>query len=209
MRVARLARHPVVVGGLAYLAGSVPFSNLTARARTGVDLRTVGDGTVSGTGLYRVAGAGPVVLAGIADVAKGALGPLLAGRRRPLLAASSGAAAVVGHDWSPFLRGAGGRGISVAMGALVVRQWRGSAILLAGVALGRVVDQAGFGGFVADVAVAPVLWRTNGWPGLLMALAVVVPMLAKRVAGNHAPAQPTFFTFAHRLLLDRDPGPER
>ncbi len=126
-----------------------------------------------------------------------------------MLAASTGAAAVVGHDWSPFLRGAGGRGISVAMGALVVRQWRGCAMLLAGVAVGRVVDQAGFGGFVADVVLPPVLWRTNGWTGLMMALAVVVPMLAKRVAGNHPPARPTFATFAHRLLLDRDPGPER
>ena len=209
MRAARIARHPVVVGAIAYLAGSVPFSNLAAQARTGVDLRTVGDGTVSGTGLYRVAGVGPVVVAGVADVAKGALGPLLAGGRRPVLAAASGAVAVVGHDWSPFLRGAGGRGISVAMGALVVRQWRGSAMLLAGVALGRVVDQAGFGGFVADVALPPVLWRTNGWAGLLMALAVVVPMLAKRLAGNHPPVRPGFVTFAHRLLLDREPGPER
>lgn len=209
MRVTCHARHPAVVGGVAYLAGSVPFSNLAARARAGVDLRTVGDGTVSGTGLYRVAGVGPVILAGIADVAKGALGPLLAGPGRPVAAALGGAAAVVGHDWSPFLRGAGGRGISVAMGALIVRQWRGSAMLLAGVALGRVVDQAGFGGFVADVALPPVLWRTDGRAGLLMALAVVVPMVAKRLAGNHPPAHRTFATFAHRLLLDRDPGPER
>src|SRR5579884_4480394 len=58
---------------LAYLAGAVPFSNVLAARVSGVDLREVGSGTVSGTGLYRVAGFLPLVVAGILDVAKGAV----------------------------------------------------------------------------------------------------------------------------------------
>ena len=95
---------------LGFAAGSVPFSNLVAKRRAGVDLRNVGSGTVSGSGLYEVAGAGPLVIVGLFELAKGAIAPLLAGRRHPFTAALAGAAAVAGHNWSPFLGGAGGRG---------------------------------------------------------------------------------------------------
>src|SRR3954452_5357757 len=111
-------RRPFVVIAASYLAGAIPFSNLMAKRRRGVDLRTVGPGTVSGTSLYEVAGFGALAVAGICDIAKGAVGPALAGRDRPGLQAAVCAAAVAGHNWSPFLSGAGGRGISPAIGAL-------------------------------------------------------------------------------------------
>ncbi|MGH9113334.1 MAG: hypothetical protein ACRDZN_13730, partial [Acidimicrobiales bacterium] len=67
-RSARSARPPAAtVLGLAWLAGSIPFSNLAARARVGVDLREVGGGTVSGTALHEVAGFGPLAVAGVCD----------------------------------------------------------------------------------------------------------------------------------------------
>src|SRR5207244_1892983 len=100
-------RSPAVVLAAGYAAGAIPFSNIAARRARGVDLRAVGTGTVSGTALYRVAGFGPLALAGIFDVAKGAVGPVLAGRDRPVLAAAGGGLAVAGHNWSPFLAGAG------------------------------------------------------------------------------------------------------
>ena len=112
---------PVAVIGVGYLAGAVPFSNVFARRTRQVDLRTVGSGTVSGTSLYGVAGFGPLAAAGVLEIGKGALGPLLAGRDRPKLAAAAG-----GRSWAttgrPFLRGAGGRGISPAIGASFPRR---------------------------------------------------------------------------------------
>src|SRR5690242_15366317 len=135
-----------------FAAGSVPFANIASRARAGVDLRDVDNGTVSGTNLFRVAGFGPLAAAGVCDVAKGAVGPLLAGPDRPVLAAAAAGAAVAGHNWSPFLSGAGGRGISPAIGALAVTAWPGSAVLLGGLAAGRVVRQTALASFVADVA---------------------------------------------------------
>ena len=53
----------IVVLVFAYLLGAIPFSNLFARRLRGIDLRDEGTGTVSGTGLYRVAGFGPLALA--------------------------------------------------------------------------------------------------------------------------------------------------
>lgn len=189
----------------AWIAGSVPFSNLVARARANTDLRQVGSGTVSGTSLYTVAGFGPLALAGVSDVAKGATGPLLAGRERPALAALAGAAGVAGHNWSPFLEGAGGRGISVAMGALAVRNWPGTAVLAAGLAGGRLARQTGLGSFVAEVVLAPALAWRRGRCGALAGGLVAGVMLAKRAVGNRPPATRDWRTYGHRLLYDRDP----
>src|SRR6478672_5066114 len=47
---------PLLVLVVAFVAGSIPFSNLAARITRGVDLRTVRTGTVSGTSLFRVSG---------------------------------------------------------------------------------------------------------------------------------------------------------
>jgi glycerol-3-phosphate acyltransferase PlsY len=187
---------------LAYLAGSVPFSNLVAHQRASVDLRDVGSGTVSGSSLMEVAGFGPLAVAGVADVAKGAVGPLLAGPDRPVLAALAGGVGVCGHNWSIWLRGAGGRGISPAIGALLVGHWLGALTLLAGLSF-RAVRATGLGGFVADMAVVPVLARTDGRSGAMAGAGVVIPMLAKRLLGNNPPVDRDLATYGARLVLDR------
>jgi glycerol-3-phosphate acyltransferase PlsY len=202
------ARKPVAVVAISYLAGSIPFSNLAARKRAAVDLRDVGTGTVSGSGLYEVAGFGALAMAGVADVAKGAVGPLLAGPDRPALAALASAAGVGGHNWSVWLGGAGGRGISPATGALLVRDWPGAVTLMAGLSF-KAVHATGLGGFLADMAVVPVLARTRGSAGALMGLAVVTPMLAKRLVGNRPPVRRDLATYATRLVFDRDESEER
>jgi glycerol-3-phosphate acyltransferase PlsY len=195
---------PVVVG-TAWLAGSVPFSNLAARHRADVDLRDVGTGTVSGTALYDVAGFGPLAVAGVCDVAKGAVGPLLAGRDRRLLGAVAATAAVVGHNWSPWLRGAGGRGLSVALGAFLPLAWPGTVVLALGLAGGRLRRQTGLGSFVAAALAVPVVARTHGRAGAVAGAGIVGALMAKRLAGNRAPGRRTPAVYLHRLLFDHDP----
>jgi glycerol-3-phosphate acyltransferase PlsY len=190
---------------VAFVAGAIPFSNLAARRTRGVDLRQVGTGTVSGSALYRVAGFGALAAAGVLDVAKGAAGPALAtAAGRPALAAVASGVAVVGHNWSPFLRGAGGRGISPALGALLVVAWPGAVLLLAGMILGKAIGETALGALVAEVALTPVLAVTHGATGALAGAAVAVPMIVKRVVGNSRPAPPRGQTYVTRLLYDRD-----
>lgn len=198
------SRMPPALGVLAvsFLAGAVPFSYVSARALRKVDLRSQGTGTVSATGVWQIAGAGPLVVTGLLDVAKGTVGPMLAGRGRPALAALASGAAVAGHNWSPFLRGAGGRGLSVAIGSLFATEPAGAAVLIAGLGLGKLAGQTAFGCLVADVALVPVLRRTGGARGTAVAWAVLVPMLAKRLAGNQPARSPKVYLF--RLLFDRD-----
>jgi glycerol-3-phosphate acyltransferase PlsY len=175
-----------------------------ARRAKGVDLRTVGTGTVSGTSLYEVAGFGALAAAGILEVAKGAVGPALAGRRHPLAAAVSAGAAVAGHNWSPFLGGAGGRGISPALGALGVTAPAGAATLLAGMGAGRLGGETAVGSLIADIALVPIAGKYHGKRGRRAAWAVLVPLVIKRLAGNAPPQQRGATVYLLRLLFDRD-----
>jgi glycerol-3-phosphate acyltransferase PlsY len=212
-----LKRAVVLV--LAYLGGAVPFSNLVSARISGVDLRRVGSGTVSGTGLYRVAGFRPLVLAGILDVAKGAAVAALARTvgeaRRPgrtsrwrAPSVTEGAAAglvVAGHNWSPYLEGAGGRGVSPALGAFGVVAPEASALLLAGLTVGRLSKQTGLGTFASQMALIPVLGATRGRRGAWAGAAVLVPMVLKRLLGNGRPKPDAGrLVYLARLLYDRD-----
>jgi glycerol-3-phosphate acyltransferase PlsY len=197
--------RPIIVLSIAYLLGAVPFSNIFAVRLRGVDLRTTGSGTVSGTSLYRVAGFMPLAGAGVLDIAKGAVAVLLAGTRHPELAAFAGAAVVIGHDWSLFLRGAGGRGLAPAMGALVVQAWIGVVVILLGLALGRMRGESGLGSFIALLLVVPVLAVLGGRFDALAGTCAVTPVLVKRVTGN-APAS-DWGMRVHRLVYDNDGPP--
>jgi glycerol-3-phosphate acyltransferase PlsY len=191
---------------VAFVAGSIPFSNLAARITRGVDLRTVGTGTVSGTSLFRVSGFPALAVAGILDVGKGALGPALAGGDRATLAAFAGGVAVVGHNWSPFLRGAGGRGVAPALGALLVQAWPGAVLLLGGLVVGKAFRETGLGGFVAEVLLTPALALLEGPAGALTGVTIAVPMLVKRAVGNGRPTRTSPRTYLTRLLYDREPA---
>ncbi len=205
MDVGDRGRRSTSLLAVSYLVGAVPWSQVFARSR-GVDLRAVENGTVSGTGLYRVAGFAPLAVAGSLDVAKGAVGPLLAGSGRVGDAAASAAAAVAGHNWSVFLRGAGGRGISPALGALTARAPVGAGVVLGGLVAGRLTRQTGLGCFVSYLALVPVTRRVHGRGAATLAAAVLVPLLVKRIAGNRTPATWDVRTIVHRLVLDRDPA---
>ena len=199
-------RHlsPASVLGISYLLGSVPVANLASKALRGVDLRDVGNGTVSGTGLYSVAGFAPLAAAGCLELAKGAAGPLIAGRARPMLRAASAGAAVTGHNWSPFLRFSGGRGLSVAMGAMLAFAPEGSAIIGAGLAIGRLSDETGLGSFAAVAALPLLLARSRGRAGGVAGVVIAAPIVAKRLAGNGWPAKSRARVYLNRLLFDSD-----
>ena len=189
---------------ISFFLGAIPFSNLVARATRGTDLRDVESGTVSGTSLFHVAGFGALAVAGVLDVGKGMVGPLLAGPDRPVLAAFAVAAVVAGHDWSPFLRGAGGRGFAPSLGGLLVTAWPGTVLLLASLVIGLAIRQTGLTMFVAVVLLTPVLAITNGPAGALTGAAVAVPMLTKRVMGNRPAPAPRSRVYLRRLVFDRD-----
>ena len=193
---------------VSFALGAIPFSYLLAQSVAGTDLRRVGTGTVSGTALYKVAGFVPLAVGGILDVAKALPGVLVAGSA-PLVTALAAGAAVTGHNWSPFLKGAGGRGVSPAMGALALVAWPGAVLLLAGLGVGRLVRHTAL---VSLLALLGLPWLALWWGGSDAALAgwlIVVPMLLKRLTGNNSmpPAGGRARILSRRLLFDNDGAP--
>lgn len=105
---------------LSYLLGSVPAAAWVARSR-GVDIRRVGSGNSGATNVLRSLGKGPAVAVAVFDVLKGALAVGLARTLGlgPLEAGLCGVAAVLGHNFSPFLGWRGGKGVATSFGTLV------------------------------------------------------------------------------------------
>lgn len=106
-----------------YVIGSIPFGFVLARLLKGVDLRTIGSGNIGATNAMRVLGRPLGLIVFFLDAAKGGLVILLAVPRFESaapgwLAVLCGAAAVVGHCWSIFLRLKGGKGVATGAGAL-------------------------------------------------------------------------------------------
>jgi len=190
----------------AFLLGSVPFSYLVARAVSGADLRRVGSGTVSGSGVQVTSGFWAMALAGLLDIGKGAAAVVLVAGDHPMLAACCAGAAAVGHNWSIFLHGAGGRAISVVGGSmLVLAFWWGALTLALGLALGKLCRATGVGCFIAQAALPAVLALTEGEVGAVFGVVVVIPMWVKRIMGNAPPPQRRPAVYLCRLLCDRDP----
>ncbi len=113
---------PIVWVLAAYFAGSIPTSYVAGRA-FGVDLRREGSGNLGATNVYRTMGLRTAVPVGLVDVAKGWLPawffPLLDGAAAGGWAAAYGAAAIVGHTFSCWVRFRGGKGVATAAGAFL------------------------------------------------------------------------------------------
>jgi glycerol-3-phosphate acyltransferase PlsY len=102
-----------------FVVGSIPFGVLISR-RLGVDIRIKGSGNIGATNVARVLGLGPGILVLVLDAGKGALVAYLAQRicGWPSVVFATGFAAMLGHCFSPFLGGHGGKGVATALGVL-------------------------------------------------------------------------------------------
>ena len=105
--------------GVAFLVGSVNPATLIARV-LGTDLSVAGSGNPGATNAGRVLGRKWGVLVGVLDVLKGFVPTVVAAHWvGPHLAYAVGLAAVLGHIWSPFLHGRGGKGVATTLGAVL------------------------------------------------------------------------------------------
>jgi acyl phosphate:glycerol-3-phosphate acyltransferase len=103
----------------AYVLGSIPTGFLIGRAQ-GVDVRAVGSGNIGATNVARALGKGWALLVLLCDALKGFLPVWGAGRlfraSAPTVAALAGLATIVGHMFTVFLRGRGGKGVATSLG---------------------------------------------------------------------------------------------
>lgn len=171
-----LLRHAVLLIG-AYLVGAIPFAYIVTRWVAGADIRQLGDGNVGAKNTFHSVGPLAGVIVGAADITKGMLAVELARMfsGSEALAMVAGMAAVMGHDFSPFLRFQGGQGMATMLGAFLllfsVPTAAAVGLCLLFLFLTRNWDAAWTAGFIALVVM--VIVNGYGWDRVLFTVLLI------------------------------------
>lgn len=105
---------------VAFGLGMVPFGLYVARLVKGIDPREAGSKNVGATNVARLCGAPWGVLTLALDIAKGLVPAALAPADTGWLVLSLiGAAAILGHAYSPLLNGKGGKAVATTVGVFL------------------------------------------------------------------------------------------
>ena len=106
---------------ICYLVGAIPFCNIIAKIHSNKDLRKIGDRNPGGWNLLFNVSRYWGIVGIILDVLKGYMSYFLVLRITgiEIIAVLAGCAAVAGHNYSPYLKLSGGKGIATTLGFLV------------------------------------------------------------------------------------------
>ena len=146
-----------------YLLGALPFGLLMAKLVRGIDVRRYGSGSTGMTNVLRTIGVVPALIVLALDAGKGIVAVFLAKYLEVGLPVEAAAAlaALVGHNWSVFIRFQGGKGTATGVGALcALSPVAGLIALLVGVpviALSRYVSLGSVLGATTGAIAVPVL----------------------------------------------------
>jgi acyl phosphate:glycerol-3-phosphate acyltransferase len=162
---------------LAYLLGSIPTGYLVARAR-GMDIRDVGSGNIGATNVFRSMGRGAGVVVLAVDFLKGLLA---CGLVPPFLlmilglkdggvddlvesmALAAAVAAILGHNYTCWLRFKGGKGIATSAGVLTALvPWALLIILIVWLVVFGLWRYVSLASIAASLALPPAVWATGG-----------------------------------------------
>jgi acyl phosphate:glycerol-3-phosphate acyltransferase len=177
-----------------YLLGAVPASYIAGRLAKGIDLREHGSGNLGATNTFRVLGAKVAAPVMVFDILKGTF-PVVAfaqwdaPQADPRWALAYGAAAIVGHVFSIYMRFKGGKGVATSAGVFL---GLAPVALAAGVAVWLIVlktmRMVSAGSILAAITVG------------IMLLVTPVHLEEARILGFAVAA---FVIFAHRSNIGR------
>ena len=172
----------------AYFVGSIPTGYLWARAK-GVDIRNVGSGNIGATNVFRFLGKGPGIAVLLIDILKGFLpakflpalflpGVETGDPKYQYLSIVAGLFAVLGHNYTCWLRFKGGKGIATSAG--VVLAWVPIALLItlgSWILIFAVTRYVSLASVLAALVLPIAVWLT-GQPGYMIAIASILSALA-------------------------------
>ncbi|MCF7874286.1 MAG: glycerol-3-phosphate 1-O-acyltransferase PlsY [Candidatus Omnitrophica bacterium] len=104
-----------------FFLGSIPFGYIAARKIKHIDIRSYGSGNIGATNVFRVVGKKWGIFVFFFDFLKGFIVPFLVyffGHFESYFLIILGAAAIAGHNWPPFLKFKGGKGVATSLGVL-------------------------------------------------------------------------------------------
>lgn len=113
----------VILLAFSYLLGGIPYGFLVARAVKKIDIRAVGSGNIGATNVTRTVGKKWGILVFILDFLKGFVAPLIVPyfvkEPHAIVFILAVIAVVCGHNWTPYLRFKGGKGVSTTLGGIM------------------------------------------------------------------------------------------
>ncbi len=173
---------------LTYLLGAFPFGLVVALVGCGIDPRLAGSRNTGATNVSRLCGTKLGVLTLLLDLAKG-LVPVLCARAMtdsPVFLSLVAVAAVVGHMYSVFLYGKGGKGVATTIGVFLGAAPIPALLSVAAcVAVIRVSGYVSAGSLTLAVAV-PVLCAWLGPVALVPAAAIIGGLVIHKHRDNIA-----------------------
>lgn len=195
---------------VSYFLGSIPTAYIAGRTLKGIDVTKVGSKTVGGANIWHTVSKKASVLVTLADIAKGILAVLLA-KALSLglpLQITCGLLTIIGHNWSPFLRFKGGRGMACAGGiALILGPWQLLAVSPL-IILGPILKNLSLAAIISAVSLPLFTWVMTQNSTLTLGLAgIPLLMIIKRITANwepFTPGEPGYSVLIYRMLLDRD-----
>lgn len=113
--------HYIIAGICGYLLGSIPFGLVfTKMARLG-DIRQIGSGNIGATNVLRTGRKDLALATLLCDIGKAALVALVFKwvYESQLIGVVAGVAAVLGHNYSVWLKFKGGKGVASTLGLLL------------------------------------------------------------------------------------------
>lgn len=108
----------------AYLVGSIPFGFIIGKMH-GIDIRKYGSGSIGTSNVARTLGKKAAMYTLLGDGLKGLLIVILARlllRQEGWIVAVA-LAAIIGHNWSIYLKGKGGKGVTTTYGGYLGLAW--------------------------------------------------------------------------------------
>ncbi|MDO9526927.1 MAG: glycerol-3-phosphate 1-O-acyltransferase PlsY [Gemmobacter sp.] len=172
----------LMVAGLGYLLGSVPFGMVMARAFGLGDLRAIGSGNIGATNVLRTGNKLAALLTLILDAGKGGLAVLIARAAVGEDAAQlAGAAAFMGHLFPVWLGFKGGKGVATFLGTLLALAWPvGLAACATWAVMAAALRYSSLSALVA-AALSPVWMVVLGFPQM----SVLALFLAALIFARH------------------------
>ena len=164
----------------AFFLGAVPFGKIIAWYAAGVDIARQGSGNIGATNVARYMGVKWGLLTLFLDALKGFVPVFLFSHlfpEQPLGPSLVGLCALLGHQFSPFLRFRGGKGVSTALGVYLAIA---PGLCILGLALFILTvcvwDFISLGSMISACAI-PLLLLASGKPAATAAVAAVMAVL--------------------------------
>ncbi len=165
----------IIIAILSFLTGSIPFGVLIAKSK-GIDLRKVGSGNIGATNVLRAVGKTAALFTLIGDILKGSIPVLFSFffNTGSFYAGLMGLIAIIGHDFSIFLKFRGGKGVATSLGVILVYSpYAGLLCVASWLLTAWFTRYSSLSAIIAFILLPPIIFITDYSAGKIIISAII------------------------------------